>query len=98
MRTADNHTQVHDLVPAMVNRLPAILAEVAAVLTQQQPDYAGFLAGDFQEILGAAEVFISRLVCQAHTTRRRWRPRWRPAWSRPCSRRSGAPTTSTNGT
>ncbi|HET9254392.1 MAG TPA: hypothetical protein VFO16_04210 [Pseudonocardiaceae bacterium] len=65
MRTAGNHIQLHELVPAMVDRLLAILAEVAELLAEPQPGYAVFLAGDFEEILGAAEGFISRLVCRA---------------------------------
>jgi hypothetical protein len=62
MPTADNHIPLHELIPAIVDRLPVILAEVGDLLAQQQPDYAGFLAGDFEEILGAAEGFISRLI------------------------------------
>ncbi|MGH3673361.1 MAG: PucR family transcriptional regulator, partial [Pseudonocardiaceae bacterium] len=52
----------HDLVPAIVQRLPIILAEVRELLAEKHPDYAGFLAGDFDEILGASEGFIARLV------------------------------------
>jgi hypothetical protein len=61
MGAAEN-IQLHDLVPAIVARLPAILAEVRELLAEQQTDYAEFLAGDFNEILGASEGFISRLV------------------------------------
>ena len=61
MGAAEN-IQLHDLVPAIVARLPAILAEVRELLAEQQSDYAEFLAGDFNEILGASEGFISRLV------------------------------------
>jgi hypothetical protein len=59
---AEDNIQLHDLVPAIVARLPAILAEVRDLLAEQQPDYAGFLAWDFDEILGASEGFIARLV------------------------------------
>ncbi len=45
MPPADNHTPLHALVPTLVNRLPAILAEVAALLAEQQPDYAGSSPG-----------------------------------------------------
>jgi hypothetical protein len=62
MSTEENDIRLHDLVPAIVARLPAILAEVRELLAEQQPDYAGFLAGDFDEILGASEGFIARLV------------------------------------
>lgn len=65
MPTADNPIQLHELLPAILDRLPVILAEVTELLADSRPDYAGFLAGDFEEILGAAEGFISRLVCQA---------------------------------
>jgi PucR C-terminal helix-turn-helix domain len=65
MDTEGDHIRLHDLVPAIVDRLPAILAEVRELLTDQQPDYAGFLAEGFEEILGAAEGFIARLVALA---------------------------------
>jgi len=51
-----------DLVPAIVARLPIILAEVRELLAQQCPDYAGFLTEDFAEVLAASEGFIARLV------------------------------------
>jgi hypothetical protein len=62
MGTEDSDVWLHDLVPAIVARLPGILAEVRTLLAEQQPDYAGFLAGDFDEILGASGGFIARLV------------------------------------
>jgi hypothetical protein len=62
MGTEDSDVWLHDLVPAIVARLPGILAEVRELLAEQQLDYAGFLAGDFEEILGASEGFIARLV------------------------------------
>jgi hypothetical protein len=62
MSTEDSDVWLHDLVPAIVARLPGILAEVRKLLAEQQPDYAEFLAGDFDEILGASEGFIARLV------------------------------------
>ncbi|MGB8960831.1 MAG: PucR family transcriptional regulator, partial [Pseudonocardiaceae bacterium] len=65
MGAGDNDIRLHDLVPAIVARLPAILVEVRDQLAEQQPDYAGFLAGDFDEILGASEGFIARLVALA---------------------------------
>ncbi|HEY3893824.1 MAG TPA: helix-turn-helix domain-containing protein [Pseudonocardiaceae bacterium] len=54
--------QLDDLAPAIVDRLPAILAEVGELLAEQHPDYAGFLTEDFTEVLRAAEGFIARLV------------------------------------
>ena len=62
MDTEEDHTRLPDLVPAIIERLPVILAEVRELLTEQQPDYAEFLAGDFEEILSASEGFIARLV------------------------------------
>ena len=62
MDTEEGHTRLPDLVPAIIERLPVILAEVRELLTEQQPDYAEFLAGDFEEILSASEGFIARLV------------------------------------
>jgi hypothetical protein len=56
------HIQLDALVPAIVDRLPIILAEVRELLAEQQPDYAGFLTEDFNEVLSAAEGFIARLV------------------------------------
>lgn len=56
------HFQVDDLVPAIVDRLPIILAEVRELLSEQHPDYAGFLTVDSAEVLIAAEGFIARLV------------------------------------
>lgn len=56
------HFQVDDLVPTIVDRLSVILAEVRELLSEQHPDYAGFLTEDFAEVLHAAEGFIARLV------------------------------------
>jgi hypothetical protein len=62
MNIEENRLGLHDLVGAMVDRLPAILAEVGELLAVQQSDYAVFLAVDFEEILGASEGFIARLI------------------------------------
>ncbi len=55
-------TQLDHLVPAIVDRLPAILADVRALLAEQQPDYAAFLTEEFDEVVTAAEGFVARLV------------------------------------
>jgi hypothetical protein len=47
MPTAESRIRVHELVAAIV---------------EQQPDYAGFLAGDFEEVFRASRGFIARLV------------------------------------
>jgi hypothetical protein len=62
MQATDNSIQVRELVPAIVGRLPAILTEVRELLAEQGSDYAAFLAGRIDEILGAAEGFIARLI------------------------------------
>jgi hypothetical protein len=62
MQAAGNLIQVCELVPAIVGRLPAILTEVHELLSEQQPDYAAFLAEGIEEILSAAEGFIARLI------------------------------------
>ncbi|MGH3599416.1 MAG: PucR family transcriptional regulator [Pseudonocardiaceae bacterium] len=62
MGTEENELPLHDLVPAIVQQLPIILAEVRELLAEKHPDYAGFLAGDFDEILGASGGFIARLI------------------------------------
>ncbi|MGH3827197.1 MAG: PucR family transcriptional regulator [Pseudonocardiaceae bacterium] len=65
MDTESEHLPLPELVPAIVHRLPEILTEVGALLTERQPEYASFLAKSFEEILGAAEGFITRLVALA---------------------------------
>lgn len=47
---------------AIIKRLPAILAEVRELLIAQQPDYAAFLAEEFEEVVTAAEGFLDRLI------------------------------------
>jgi hypothetical protein len=62
MHTEDDRIRLHDLVRAIITRLPAILAEVRELLVEQQPDYAEFLAEEFDEVVAAAEVFVARLL------------------------------------
>jgi PucR C-terminal helix-turn-helix domain len=61
----DDAGSMVDLVPLLVARLPAILAEVGEQLADQHPDYARFLAEEFDEIAVAAEGFVARLVGRA---------------------------------
>jgi PucR-like helix-turn-helix protein len=61
-QAVDNPIQVCELVPAIVGRLPAILAEVRELLAEQQLDYSAFLAEGIEEVLGAAEGFVARLI------------------------------------
>jgi hypothetical protein len=62
MQATETPIQVCELIPAIVGRLPAILAEVRELLAEEQSDYAEFLAESIDEVLGAAEGFIARLI------------------------------------
>jgi hypothetical protein len=50
------------LVPALIERLPRLLAEVGQLLDSDWPDYARFLSEDHTEISVAAEAFMVWLV------------------------------------
>lgn len=54
-----------ELVAAIVGRLPATLAEVRDLLTDQQRDYAEFLTGNADAVPATTEEFIARLVSTA---------------------------------
>ncbi|MGH3783598.1 MAG: hypothetical protein ACRDRO_23995 [Pseudonocardiaceae bacterium] len=62
MPTADNRIRLHELLPTILDRLPVILADVGELLAEQQPDYAGFLTEQFQEVLAEGNGFIAQLV------------------------------------
>ncbi len=62
MRAKDDQLRLHDLVPAIVERLPVILAEVSDLLAERHPDYAGFLAEEFDRVVAAAEGFVAHLL------------------------------------
>ncbi|MBO0851599.1 MAG: helix-turn-helix domain-containing protein, partial [Pseudonocardia sp.] len=51
-----------DIVPAITDRLPMILAEVRDLLADEHPDYASFLAQEFDDVVASARGFASRLV------------------------------------
>jgi hypothetical protein len=55
-------SRLADIVPAIIDRLPVILAEVRELLAEQHPDYAGFLAEEFDDVVTAARGFAGRLV------------------------------------
>jgi PucR C-terminal helix-turn-helix domain len=57
--------QLERLVPAVVERLPIILEEVAKRFTDEWPDYAAFLAEEQGEVSAAAEAFLRWLVTTA---------------------------------
>jgi hypothetical protein len=65
VRGQDDDVRLERLVPAVVDRVPAILAEVRDILARQHPEYASFLAEAFDEIVAAAETFVARLIGQA---------------------------------
>lgn len=50
------------LLPALVERLPHLLAEVGGLLSEEWPDYSRFLAEDHDEVAVAAEAFLRWLV------------------------------------
>jgi hypothetical protein len=53
------------LIGAIVERLPVILTEVERLLDSQHPEYAGFLAAEFDEVVSAARGFVVGLLEQA---------------------------------
>jgi hypothetical protein len=50
------------LVPALVERLPALLAEVRGLLAEEWPDYSAFMEAEQDEVQVAAEAFMRWLV------------------------------------
>jgi len=56
------NSRLSDIVPAIVERLPVILSEVRELLADEHPDYAMFLADEFDDVLASAERFAGRLV------------------------------------
>ncbi len=62
MSPPDGNVWLWELVPAIAGRLPAILDEVRALIADQHPDYAAFLADQFDEVVAAAEGYVGRLV------------------------------------
>lgn len=59
------HGRADELVPVLVERLPAILHEVRDVLADEHPDYAQFLGEWLDEIVESAGNFLGRLVSTA---------------------------------
>jgi hypothetical protein len=59
------NSRLADIVPAIIDRLPMILAEVRDLLTDEHPEYAGFLAEEFDDVVAASAGFASRLVGMA---------------------------------
>jgi hypothetical protein len=56
------NARLADIVPAIIDRLPLILSEVRDLLAEEHPDYAGFLAEEFDDVVAASAGFASRLV------------------------------------
>lgn len=61
-RQRDDNVPLSELVSAVIDRLPVILAEVHEVLGEEHPDYAAFLAEELDEVIEAAEGFAGKLV------------------------------------
>ncbi|MGH3988387.1 MAG: PucR family transcriptional regulator [Pseudonocardiaceae bacterium] len=62
MPAEDDRLRLHELIPAIVDRLPVILAEVGELLAERHPDYARLLVEGFDGVVAAAEGFTARLV------------------------------------
>lgn len=58
----DRRSELDGLVPALVERLPAILVEVQELLREEWPDYAEFLAHEQDEVTVAAKAFMEVLI------------------------------------
>jgi len=56
------NARLAEIVPAIIDRLPLILSEVRDLLAEEHPDYAGFLAEEFDDVVAASAGFASRLV------------------------------------
>jgi hypothetical protein len=55
-------TELEELAPTLVDRLPHILTEVRELLTEEWPDYAEFLAHEQDEVAVAAKAFMQYLI------------------------------------
>lgn len=62
MLAEDDRLRLHDLIPAVVARLPLILAEVGELIAEQHSDYPGFVIEELDGVVAAAEGFVSWLV------------------------------------
>lgn len=58
-----------DILPAVVDRLPVILAEVRDLLADEHPAYASFLAEEFDLVVASAETVAGQLVGPAARAR-----------------------------
>jgi hypothetical protein len=55
-------SELEGLVPALVDRLPAIMIEVRELLREEWPDYAEFLDVEQDEVVMAAKAFMEVLI------------------------------------
>ena len=62
MNDGVKRSELEGLVPALVERLPAILTEVRELMADEWPDYADFLAHEQDEVVLAAKAFMEVLV------------------------------------
>src|SRR4051794_7978381 len=58
-------TGLKELLPSLVEQLPAVISEVIAELRLEWPDYAQFLAEDPDSVRERAELALHRLVALA---------------------------------
>lgn len=62
MHDRADYAPLEPLLPALVERLPHLLAQVGTLLSDEWPDYARFLAEEHDEVAVAAEAFLRWLV------------------------------------
>src|SRR4051812_4786755 len=60
--TTSDVTTLPDLLPTLVDDLPQVIEEVVALLREEWPDYASFLADDPAGVTETAEAALHRLV------------------------------------
>lgn len=60
--TTSSVTTLPDLIPTLVEDLPQVIEEVVALLREEWPDYAAFLADDPMGVTETAEAALHRLV------------------------------------
>lgn len=65
MQRVEERVNREPLVRAITERLPAILTEVQSLLSDEHPEYADFLASEFDEVVTAGRGFVVGLLEQA---------------------------------
>ncbi|HKE66297.1 MAG TPA: helix-turn-helix domain-containing protein [Micromonosporaceae bacterium] len=62
MDDSSRRSELEGLVPALVDRLPAILTEVRELMADEWPDYAEFLRHEQDDVVQAAKAFMEVLI------------------------------------